>query len=486
MTDLFLGLDIGASGARAILVDAKGSLHAESFAPLPPSSVWRGGNGEHEQDPLGWWLAARNAIDRIVTVLKGSGRAPDRIRATAVSSTSGTVALVDAGGMPVGRALMYDDPRGADQVGEINRAGEALVAKLGARFNASFGLAKLAYLRARDPARLDRAAHIVHAADYVAGRLVGRYDVTDWTCALKTGYDIVDGTWPAFIGDVLRLPVDKLPRVVRSGEPIGRAEGPGAGDAGLAPATTVVTGMTDGCASQVGAGAVAPGACCTTLGATLVLKGVTTERLRDARGRVYSHRHPEGFWMPGGASNAGGGAIEREFGRAAILQLDEHVGAHLPTSGLVYPLIAKGERFPFLRNDLTTWWIEPLEESVDRFGAMLEGVAFVERLGYDMLRGLGVPFEGALRTNGGGTRSANWLAVRAAVLNRPVEVPFHSSSAFGMAVLAAASVAFRSLTEAAAAMVKPRKRVEPKLEWVKTYEEKYGCFQEALRARGYI
>jgi sugar (pentulose or hexulose) kinase len=55
-----------------------------------------------------------------------------------------------------------------------------------------------------------------------------------------------------------------------------------------------------------------------------------------------------------------------------------------------------------------------------------------------------------------------------------------------MAVLAAASVAFRSLTEAAAAMVKPRKRVEPKLEWVKTYEEQYGRFQAALRARGYI
>jgi xylulokinase len=484
--DLVLGLDIGTGGARAILVDAVGTLHAEAFCPFAPSAVWRGGNGEHEQDPLGWWLATRQAVERLVTILKSSGHTPDAIRAAAVSSTSGTLALVDADGMPIGRALMYDDPRGADHVGELNRAGEALVAKLGSRFNASFGLAKLAYLRDRDPARLDRASYIVHAADYVAARLTGRYGLTDASSALKTGYDIVEETWPPFIGEALRLPLAKFPRVVRSGEFIGPADGPGARDAGLSPATRVVAGMTDGCASQLGAGAVAPGGCCTSLGPLLALKGVTAERPRDPRGRVASHRHPEGLWMPCGVSNAGGGALEREFGRAAILQLDEHVGAHLPTSGLVYPLIAKGERFPFVRNDLAVWWMEPVEDRVERFGAMLEGSALVERLGYEMLRCLGVGCEGPLRTNGGGTRSDYWLAVRASVLNRPVEVPYYSSSAFGMAILAAARSQYATVVEAVAAMVRPRKRVEPKPEWVPVYEEKYHRFAAALKSRGFI
>ena len=486
MTDLFLGLDLGTGGARACLVDAQGILHAEAFSPLPAGAVWRGGNGEHEQDPLGWWLAVRGVLDRVVTVLKGSGRGPDAIRTLAVSSTSGTIALLDADGVPIGRALMYDDPRGSDQAGELNRAGEAHLAKFGFRFNASFGLTKIAHLRARDPARLERAARIAHAADVVTGRLTGRYDVTDWTSALKTGYDVADLAWPAFIGGALGLPTGKLPRVVRPGEPIGRAEGPGAREAGLAPGTVVVAGLTDGCASQLGAGAVAPGDLCSSLGTTLILKGVVPELRRDPRGRVYSHRHPEGLWMPGGASNAGGGALEREFGSANILLLDERVGPRLPTTGLVYPLVGKGERFPFVRTDLTTWWIEPVEDRLDRFGAMLEGTAYVERLGCETLRGMGVGLEGPLRTNGGGTRSAAWLAVRAAVLDRPVEVPANSSSAFGAAVLAAAQGAHGTLAAAAAAMVRPRVRVEPKPEWVRAYAERYARFHAALTSRGYI
>ncbi len=485
-TDLYLGLDLGTGGARAILVDGTGRLHAEAFSPLPAASVWRGGNGEHEQDPLGWWLAVRGTLDRITTVLKGSDRAPDCIRALAVSSTSGTIALVDADGIPIGRAMMYDDPRGGDQSGEINRAADTHLATFGFRFNASYGLAKLAWLRSRDPARLDRAARIVHAADFVAGRLTGRWDVTDWTSALKTGYDPAAHAWPAFIGGTLRLPEEKLPRPVRPGEPVGRTEGPGAREAGLAPGTLVVAGLTDGCASQLGAGAVAPGSVCASLGTTLILKGVTPELRRDPRGRVYSHRHPEGLWMPGGASNTGGGALEREFGSNLILPLDERVGSRLPTAGLVYPLLGKGERFPFLRTDLTTWWIEPVEDRVDRFGAMLEGTAYVERLGYDTLRAMGVAVEGSVRTNGGGTRSKAWLAVRAAVLDRPVEVPAHSSSAFGAAVLAAASAQSIPLAEAAAAMVRPRVRVEPKPEWVSAYAERYARFHAALKSRGYV
>jgi xylulokinase len=393
---------------------------------------------------------------------------------------------VDADGVPIGRAMMYDDPRGGDQSGEINRAADTHLATFGFRFNASYGLAKLAWLRSRDPARLDRAARIVHAADFVAGRLTGRWDVTDWTSALKTGYDPAAHAWPAFIGGTLRLPAEKLPRPVRPGEPVGRTEGPGAREAGLAPGTLVVAGLTDGCASQLGAGAVVPGSVCASLGTTLILKGVTPELRRDPRGRVYSHRHPEGLWMPGGASNAGGGALEREFGSGLILPLDERVGSRLPTAGLVYPLLGKGERFPFLRTDLTTWWIEPVEDRVDRFGAMLEGTAYVERLGYDTLRAMGVAVEGPVRTNGGGTRSKAWLAVRAAVLDRPVEVPAHSSSAFGAAVLAAASARSIPLAEAAAAMVRPRVRVEPKPEWVSAYAERYARFHAALKSRGYV
>lgn len=483
-SDLFLGLDLGAAGARAVLADAAGALVADAFSPLPPEAVWRGGNGEHEQDPQGWWTAARHAIDRAVAVARGSGLPPERIRAMAVSATSGTLALVDGAGMPVGRALMHDDPRGGDLAGELNRAGEELVAKMGVRFNASFGLVKIAYLATRDPGRLEQAARVVHAADFIAARLTGRYGVTDWTSALKTGFDAVDGCWPAFLGTSLNVPREKLPDVLRPGELIGNAEAAGAHEAGLAPSTLVVAGMTDGCAAQLGAGAVSPGAACASLGTTLTLRGVTRDLRRDPKGRVHSDRHPEGFWLPAGSSRTGGGALEREFAWSAIPLLDERVASRLPTKGLVYPLLGRGERFPIVRNDLETWWIEPVEDKTERFGAMLEGAAYVERMGYEVLRGLGVDIEGPIRTHGGGTQSAPWLAVRASVLNRPLEVPAHGSAAFGMAVLAAAHATRRSLEQAAAAMVRVRTRVEPRADWVAAYEERYRRFEAALKSRG--
>jgi sugar (pentulose or hexulose) kinase len=483
--DLFLGIDIADDGARAVLLDPEGVLHADAFVPLAPESVWRGGNGEHEQDPHGWWLAARNAIDRVVAAVKASGLAPEQIRAAAVSGPAGAVALLDGDGMPVGRALMPDDPRGGDLAGEINRAGEAWIAKHGVRFNATFGLVKLAHLATRDPGRLDRATRILHAADCVAARLTGRFDVTDWTSALRTGFDAVDGCWPDFLGPALNLSREKLPQVVRSGEPIGPAVGAGAREAGLSPSTVVFAGMTGGCAALLAAGAVAPGAAAATLGTFLTLQTSSPRFVRDPRARIHNQRHPDGSWIVTGTSRAGGDAFEQEFGRAAILGLDERAAARLPSQGLVYPLAGRGERFPLLRNDLTAWWMEEVEDKADRYAAMLEGAACVERLGWETLRGLGAPTDGPVRTVGGGSRSASWQSVRAALLNRPIEVPRHPSAAAGMAVLAASRAAFPGLAAAAAAMVRVRTRIEPKPEWVPLYEDRYRRFEAALaKGRG--
>lgn len=484
MADLFLGLEIGLTGARAALVDAEGRLQADACCPLAPGAAWHGGNGEHEQDPNGWWAASQDAIDRVLGVAKASGASAESIRAMAVASPSGAVALEDAAGAPVGRGLMPDDPRGSDQLGELNRAGESLVTKLGHRFHTSFGLTKLAYLFSRDPSRFDRAARIVHPADSVVARLTGRAGVTDATTAMRTGYDPLDGGWPAFIGDVLHLPLEKFPRVVRPGEAIGPAEGPGAREAGLSPATRVVAGLCDACASALAAGAFAPGAACTRLGSALVLRAGARDLPRDAKQRVYAYPHPDGFWLAEGVSRAGGAVLAREFGRDALPQFDERVGPRLPTNGLVYPHVGRGERFPFVRSEMETWWMEPLDDRTERYGAILEGSAYVERLGYDVLRAAGAAADGPVRTIGGGAQSGPWLEVRASVLGRPVETTAHASAAFGMAVLAAAQVAHDGPAAAVAAMVKVRRRVEPRPDWTAAYAERYGRFLAALKAKG--
>ena len=83
---------------------------------------------------------------------------------------------------------------------------------------------------------------------------------------------------------------------------------------GLPASIQVTVGITDGCASQIASGAVKPGDWNTTIGTTMVIKGVTKKQIVDEEGRIYSHRHPAGYWMPGGASNTGADWVTNEFG----------------------------------------------------------------------------------------------------------------------------------------------------------------------------
>lgn len=512
----FLGLDIGTQGARALVcaVPSEGTAPygsgtlegqgenrgviaqaAQSF--LPGTIPSRLPSGYVEQSPVGWWQAA-------VACLRGVTAAvpPELIHALSVTSTSGTLCLLDAAGEPLIPALMYNDARAGEEAAEVQAAGADLSARLGYRFNPSFALAKLLWLARHRPQVVDRACHIVHAADFLVGRLCGTYHVTDYSNALKTGYDLsprAEGgfadRWPDFIVEKLNLPVDKLPRVVAPGEVIGTVT-PGAAEAtGLRAGTLVVAGMTDGCAGQIAAGAVAPGDWNSTLGTTLVIKGVTECLLRDPEGRIYSHRHPDGYWLPGGASNVGGEILTRHFPGADLPALDRRAAELSPTDLIIYPLARRGERFPFVRSDAEAFVLpfRPVaatssveSEQAILYTAYLEGVAYVERLAYETLESLGGTVGEVIHVAGGGARSDAWLEIRANVLNRELFRPIETGAAMGAAILAASRTYYTGVIPAAQAMVQVERSVRPSPVLVERYEARYQRFRTACAERGYI
>ena len=103
---------------------------------------------------------------------------------------------------------------------------------------------------------------------------------------------------------------------------------------GLSPKAIVTTGMTDGCASQVASGAVNLGDWNTTIGTTLVVKGVTREEINDPSGAIYCHRHPDGHWMPGGASNTGADWVSKFYGGMDLGELNRDASRLIPTEHL--------------------------------------------------------------------------------------------------------------------------------------------------------
>ncbi|GBC85167.1 Xylulose kinase [bacterium HR11] len=468
---LIAGIDLGTEGVRVCVLDLEGSLRAEAAEPIATYETPAGGV---EQDPEDWWAAVGRCLRTVRTQVD-----PRRIQALAVASTSGTVVVLDGRDRPLRRALMYNDARAV-------REAQALRAAVGgsAPVRPTDPLPKLLWLQHHEPGVWARTRRIVHAADFVTGRLTGRW-VTDWTHALKTGYDPAGLTWAPALSEVGIEP-DRLPLVVPPGMPIGEVHARAAEATGLRAGTLVVAGMTDGCAAQVAAGAAAPGEWCSVLGTTLVVRGVTEEPLRDPQGRVYCHRHPEGFWLPGGASNTGGECLRKAFGHADLQAMDEKARTYSPTGLVAYPLVRRGERFPFIAPQAQGFLLGTPRSEFERYAAYLEGVAYVERLAYDLLTRLGATVGDTVYTAGGGSRSEVWLQIRSDVLGRVLVRPRHTGAAVGAAILAATAVVGDGLTARTRAMVRADRTVVPRRDIRDRYAEVYSRFLEALRARGYL
>lgn len=460
--------------------DAHGRERALARARLPPPSTPR--PGWVEQDGRAWWPAVAGALCDLTARL-GAERAD--VVAISVCSTSGTVVALDRRGDPVGPALMYSDQRAAAEAARAQEAAAARWNRLGLRVQPTFGLPKWAWLLGPGGAGGD-FSRLAHVSDVVVGHLLGRPAPSDWSHALKSGYDPEREEWASEAMPALGIPLDALPTVRRPTEPAGTLSRQAAEATGLPESCEVRLGMTDACASQLAAGASTPGRFVSVLGSTLVLKGASHDLVADPHGSVYSHRHPDGWWLPGGASSTGAAALVAGFPDRNLSRLDELAAAHGPARGVVYPLVGRGERFPFVAPDAEAFHAGDLADEVERYRATLEGVAFVERLGVERLAALGAAAEPPVAVAGGGSASRVWNRIRASVLGASLLETPAATTALGACILAAAGTLHRDLATATAAMAAAGDRVEPDPHEQDALLGSYERFVAALAARGWL
>jgi sugar (pentulose or hexulose) kinase len=495
---IVIGVDLGTSGVRALAATSEGQVLARAATDYQvsgrPGSTSSGASPAgglpgtpvvHEQDADGWWRATAAALLQISGLLSGLGVRPANLQALAIDGTSGTVVPLAADGSPIAPAIMYGDRRARDEAAELSSALRDHCQRHGYRFDASFGMPKMLWLARHEPGIFERTVQLAHQADVIIGRLTGRFDVTDESTALKSGYDLFARRWPA---DFARWPglVDRLPTVEEPGAPLGGLTAQAAAETGLPQGLTVVAGVTDGTAAALASGIHEPGEHNTTLGTTLVFKTLSARPATDSTGRLYSHRLPGDRWLPGAASNTGGAWIDAWFPGVDRQALDQDALSRLPGAIAAYPLVGRGERFPFVKENAVGFFSSEPADETERYAACLAGVGLVERLAYDCLDRACGTTGGMVYATGGAIRSDAWMQVRADVTGRTYLRPEVGESAFGSAILAAAWTVFGDLQEATAAMVRIERRFEPSAAHRARYDELFSVFRSELAARGYM
>ncbi len=436
---MFIGIDLGTSAVKIVLVDDRQRIVSaveEALNPVQPRPGWS------EDDPDEWWRAIERGMGRLAAAQDLAA-----VLAVGLSGQMHGALLLDGSDRPVRPVILWNDGRAASEAAELARDA-GLQHQLGVLSMPGFTAPKLLWLARHEPAAFGRARHLLLPKDYIRLKLSGEYatDVVD-----ASGAWLVDqarrrwsmqalaacGTDPAW-----------LPRLCESPEPTGQIRPTLAARWGMGPGVTIAAGAGDVAAGGVGIGHVAEGQAFLSLGtsAQIFVSDAAYRPNPDRLVHAFCHALPRTWFRMAALLNGASplAAAARWLGQADIRQLLEETERHYtgPSALLALPYLT-GERTP--HNDPhargVIFGLGLSTQSTDIVQAFLEGVAFSLADGLAVLEGVG-PRLDSLAFIGGGTRSAFWGRIIAAVLGVTL-IRYQAAErgpAFGAARLARLSI----------------------------------------------
>lgn len=491
----FLGVDLGTSAVKCLLVDSHGVVegsYSVEYPLLQPNPGWA------EQNPEDWWLATVEAIRGLLvkTGMKGS-----EVSGIGFSGQMHGSVFLDEEQQVIRPALLWCDQRTAEQCTEI----EALVGKeelgrlTGNRALTGFTAPKILWLRQHEPEHYARVRHLLLPKDYVRLRLTGEFgmDMADASGTLLL--DVAHRQWSKTVAEKLSIPQEWLPPLFESGDVAGRLQPEPAHLTGLMPGTPVVAGGGDQACGAVGVGVVRQGIASVALGTSGVVFVHDDAYQVDEAYRLHSFCHGvPGKWHRMGVMLAAGGSLQwwrnhfahEELERAQqegkdVYELLTSLAetAPLGSEGLLFLPYLTGERTPHpdpkARGAFIGLNMRHSKAHLTR--AVLEGITFGLRDSLELMKESGIPIH-ELRVNGGGARSPFWRQLIADIFGIPVvTVNSTNGPAYGAAVMAASGVLQRNITELCDEWIQVTDRVEPNLKIHAEYEAYYQIFRSLYR-----
>jgi xylulokinase len=478
----YLGIDVGTSAVKAILVDERQVAVAEADVPLQvsrPHDLWS------EQDPEIWWEAVQSALDRL------HAHAPSAltdIRGIGLSGQMHGAVLLDANDRPLRPAILWNDGRSFREAQELGERHPQLSRAMGVIPMPGFTAPKLLWLARQEPETFRAVRKVILPKDYIRLKLTGEI-VTDMSDAAGTWWlDEARRDWSDEALAATGLTRDHMPSLVEGSQPSGTLRADIAGRWGLRKDVVVAGGAGDAAAGAVGLGAIEDGSAFISLGTSGQLFVTTRDFSPAPEAVVHSFCHAvPGRWFQMAAMLSaasclswGAGLLKRDIGE--LLQETE-AAYRKPSPVLFLPYLA-GERTP--HNDPYArgvfFGLSPQTQQTDLVQAILEGVAFSFADAKQCLQQAGTPLNHAGMI-GGGSRSVFWARIFANVLNVPM-LRYQGSDkgpAFGAARLARLA-ATGEPPEAVCTAPSVLETIEPQPQLVDRYGPRIEAFRSLYRA----
>ncbi len=474
----YIGVDLGTSAVKLLLMDAKGkiiNIVSKEYPLFFPHPGWS------EQNPLDWYEKTMEGIRDLVSDI-------DKSQVAGISfggQMHGLVAL-DEKDQVIRPAILWNDGRTGEETDYLNQViGKEKLSEYTANIAfAGFTAPKILWMRKHEPENFARIAKIMLPKDYLAYRLSGSFctEVSDASGMLLL--DVKNRCWSKPMLEICGITEEMLPTVYESYEVVGSLKPDLAAELGLSKEVKVIAGAGDNAAAAVGTGTVGDGKCNLSLGTSGTLFVSSRKFGVDANNALHSFGHADGHYHLMGCMLSAASCNkwwEEDILRTKDFQGEQAEIGKLGENRVFYLPYLMGERSPHNNPKARAMFIGMSMDTTraDMTQAVLEGVAFGLRDSLEVARSLGNHITSS-RICGGGAKSPLWRRIIANVMNLKLEiVESEEGPAMGAAILAAVGCGeYPDVETAAKQIVHVVETVEPEEELVRKYEERYQKFRE--------
>ncbi len=488
-----IGVDVGTSGAKALLVNEKGDILYKTFREYPlysPYPLWT------EQDPLDWWEAVVGIFSEII---EKSLVEPGDIKAIGFSGQMHSMVLLDKNYNVIRPAILWSDQRTEKECKYVMELlGEERIMELISNpVLPGFTLGKILWVRNNEPENYEKIYKVLLPKDYIRFKMTGELfmEITD---AAGTAYfSVKEGKWADELLKALDIPQEFFPPICNSYEVCGETTEEFERLTGIKKGTKVVGGGADNACGAVGAGIIKEGRMLSSIGTSGVVLTPTSIHRYDSEGRVHTFNHAvNNMWYFMGVELSAGMSLRwyRETGGiletaiSSFLKKDpydilaeEASFSPVGSNGVIFLPYLSGERTPhkdpFARGVFFGMSIST--KRGDMIRAIMEGVTFGLMDGLSIMEMLGVKID-EVRAIGGGAKSLLWQKIQADVFGHPLSIMEKDEGpAYGAAILAGVGASmFKDIEEGVEALVKVEKIVEPDKENTEKYKDYYELYKK--------